>query len=264
MAQAPHWRGDIAGAAGTMPVSALRSVDPLEQNCCQEERADHERQPGIPSRWPASGARAGLQSADESPRGFVPGPTWRAPASGNTSLSMRPRDGRSIGILEVGRATGVPVFHSHGSGGSSRLEALLVARAAVRLIALDRPGIGRCDPCHHDRLLDWPEKVVEVAGALKKRKFAVLGMSAGGPYALACAARIPHRLTACGPPLLPPSLLHVPAPPGCASRGVLPGGSRRPSRRFCVWPCRSNGVGRIRRKKSATIPVPQTRRCAVR
>jgi pimeloyl-ACP methyl ester carboxylesterase len=113
---------------------------------------------------------------------------------------MRTRDGRSIGVLEVGEAAGVPVFHFHGSG-SSRLEAVLVADAAknagVRLISLDRPGVGQSDLCHRDRLLDWPESVVEVADALKIRKFAVLGMSAGGPYALACAASIPHRLTAC-------------------------------------------------------------------
>jgi pimeloyl-ACP methyl ester carboxylesterase len=114
---------------------------------------------------------------------------------------MRTRDGRSIGVLEVGRPAGVPVFHFHGSG-SSRLEALLVADAAekagVRLIALDRPGIGQSDPCRRNRLLDWPEKVVEVADALKIPRFAVVGMSAGGPYALACAAGIPDRLTACG------------------------------------------------------------------
>ena len=29
-------------------------------------------------------------------------------------------------------------------------------------------------------------------------RFAVEGLSAGGPYALACAYKIPHRLTACG------------------------------------------------------------------
>jgi pimeloyl-ACP methyl ester carboxylesterase len=82
---------------------------------------------------------------------------------------MRTRDGRNIGVLEVGQAAGVPVFHFHGSG-SSRVEALLVAGAAektgVRLIALDRPGIGRSDPCDRDRLLDWPDQVVEVADAL--------------------------------------------------------------------------------------------------
>jgi pimeloyl-ACP methyl ester carboxylesterase len=130
---------------------------------------------------------------------------------------MRTRDGRSIGVLEVGQAAGVPVFHFHGSG-SSRLEAVLVADAAkkagVRLIALDRPGVGQSDPCDRDRLLDWPEQVVEVADALKIQKFAVLGMSAGGPYALACAAAIPHRLTACALicAVAPPELIRRAAP----------------------------------------------------
>ena len=130
---------------------------------------------------------------------------------------MQTRDGRRIGVLEVGQAAGVPVFHFHGAG-SSRLEAVLVADAAkkagVRLIALDRPGVGRSDPCHRARLLDWPEKVLEVADALKIQKFAVLGMSAGGPYALACAATIPHRLTACALicAVAPPELIQRAAP----------------------------------------------------
>lgn len=124
------------------------------------------------------------------------------PGAGSEPDSIvRVRGDRQVGILEVGRAADVPIFHFHGSG-SSRLEALLAAKAAensgVRLIALDRPGIGRSEPCDHARLLDWPDTVVDVADALELSKFAVLGISAGGPYALACAARIPHRLTACG------------------------------------------------------------------
>ena len=163
-------------------------------------------------------------------RGFVPqrqrqggvaecvGVLLRVPVSGRERiLRMRTRDGRSIGVLELGQAAGAPVFHFHGSG-SSRLEAVLVADAAkkagVRLIALDRPGVGQSDPCHRDRLLDWPEKVVEVADALKIQKFAVLGMSAGGPYALACAATIPHRLTTCALvcAVAPPALIRHAAP----------------------------------------------------
>src|SRR5439155_21285508 len=40
--------------------------------------------------------------------------------------------------------------------------------------------------------------VVEAADALGIARFAVLGVSGGGPYALACAAKIPDRLTAAG------------------------------------------------------------------
>lgn len=116
-------------------------------------------------------------------------------------FTIRLRDGRSMGIASVGRDDGFPIIHCHGSG-SSRLEVKLLAAQAseegVRLIGLDRPGIGRSDPKHGYRLLDWPDDVVEVADHLGIEGFAVEGISAGGPYALACAYKIPHRLTACG------------------------------------------------------------------
>ena len=60
--------------------------------------------------------------------------------------TLRLRNGRIVGFLQVGKADGPVVFHFHGHG-SSRLEALLVSEQAVslgvRLIAVDRPGIGR-------------------------------------------------------------------------------------------------------------------------
>jgi pimeloyl-ACP methyl ester carboxylesterase len=109
-------------------------------------------------------------------------------------------DGRTLGYLQVGAPDGPTVFHFHGHG-SSRLEALMLADQAtalgVRVIALDRPGIGRSDPKSGDRLLDWPADVAAAADALNIGRFAVQGMSAGGPYALACAHSIPQRLTAC-------------------------------------------------------------------
>lgn len=110
------------------------------------------------------------------------------------------RDGRTLSYLEVGPVTGVPVFHFHGHG-SSRLEALALEEAAerarVRLIALDRPGIGYSDPKSGDRLLDWPADVVQAAELLGFERFAVQGMSAGGPFALACAYALSDRVTAC-------------------------------------------------------------------
>ncbi len=111
------------------------------------------------------------------------------------------RDGRTVGIASAGKSNGFPIIHCHGSG-SSRLEVNLLAAAAseagVRLIGLDRPGIGRSDRAAGYRLLDWPDDVVEVAHQLGVERYATLGISAGGPYALACAYKIPHRLTACG------------------------------------------------------------------
>jgi pimeloyl-ACP methyl ester carboxylesterase len=114
---------------------------------------------------------------------------------------VRLRDGRALAYLQVGAADGFPVFYFHGHG-SSRLEVRFFAEAAadcgVRLIGLDRPGIGRSDAKLGAGLLDWPDDVAAVADALGIGRFAVAGFSAGGPYALACAYKIPSRLTACG------------------------------------------------------------------
>ncbi len=82
---------------------------------------------------------------------------------------------------------------------SSRLNghadaAVLVAHRS-RWIAIDRPGIGLSDFQPRRTLLDWPEDVVELADALGFDRFGVVGVSAGGPYAAACAYKIPERLT---------------------------------------------------------------------
>ena len=93
---------------------------------------------------------------------------------------------------------GKPIFYFHGWPGS-RLEAKLAAPTArrfnARLIAVDRPGFGGSDFKPNRTLLDWPLDVCEVADALGIDRFAVAGVSGGGPYALACARRIPERLT---------------------------------------------------------------------
>jgi pimeloyl-ACP methyl ester carboxylesterase len=123
-------------------------------------------------------------------------------ATGKSGDSIiRLRDGRRLAILEVGKSDGSPIFHFHGNG-SSRLEALTVQAEAehlgVRLICLDRPGIGGSDERRGYRLLDWPDDVVDVADQLGIEHFAVESLSGGAPFALVCAYKIPHRLTACG------------------------------------------------------------------
>ncbi len=119
---------------------------------------------------------------------------------GEPFATLALKDGRRLGYLDVGPADGPVVFHFHGHG-SSRLEALMfsaaAARTGLRVIALDRPGIGRSDPKSGDRLLDWPGDVAEAADLLGIPRFAVQGMSAGGPYALACAYALGPRVIAC-------------------------------------------------------------------
>lgn len=118
-----------------------------------------------------------------------------------TDEALTLRDGRTLGYAEYGCPEGEPGFYFHGHPGS-RLEAQLAHEAAalkgVRIIALDRPGYGRSDFQPGRKILDWPNDVTEAADALGIQRFAVLGGSGGGPYALACARAIPERLTKAG------------------------------------------------------------------
>jgi pimeloyl-ACP methyl ester carboxylesterase len=110
-------------------------------------------------------------------------------------------DGRTLGYAEYSSADGKALFYFHGHPGA-RLEAKFLAAQAVqtgvRLIGIDRPGMGLSSFKAERRLLDWPDDVVELADSLHLDHFAVVGFSGGGPYAVACAYKIPQRLTACG------------------------------------------------------------------
>nr|AUN37583.1 alpha/beta hydrolase fold family hydrolase [uncultured bacterium] len=63
------------------------------------------------------------------------------------------------------------------------------------MIVAERPGYGGSDRQPGRKLLDWPGDVTALADTVGLDRFAVLGVSGGGPYALACAAQIPDRLT---------------------------------------------------------------------
>ncbi len=77
-------------------------------------------------------------------------------------------------------------------------DASVAARLGVRLIAPDRPGMGRSDFQPGRSLLDWADDVAALADALTLPRFAVLGFSGGGPFAAACAFRLGARVTALG------------------------------------------------------------------
>ncbi|MCI0529210.1 MAG: alpha/beta hydrolase [Nitrospira sp.] len=108
-------------------------------------------------------------------------------------------DRRWLGYAEYGDLAGKPVFFFHGLPGS-RLQHhpdnSIASSLHARILAMDRPGFGISTYKSGRRLLDWPDDVVELADALKIDRFAVVGVSGGGPYAAACAYKIPHRLTA--------------------------------------------------------------------
>lgn len=109
---------------------------------------------------------------------------------------------RQIGFAEFGDPQGRAVFWLHGTPGARRqipLEARVFAeQRGIRLIGLDRPGIGSSTPFQYDNVLSFANDFTTIADTLGVDKMAVVGLSGGGPYTLGCAAALPERVVAAG------------------------------------------------------------------
>lgn len=107
---------------------------------------------------------------------------------------------RELGYAEYGPVTGRPLLWFHGTPGGRRQIAPEMRQAVfergVRLIAVERPGIGDSTPHLYAALVDWAADVEMVCDALGLGRVAVAGLSGGGPYALACAHEMPERVVA--------------------------------------------------------------------
>lgn len=105
---------------------------------------------------------------------------------------LRLADSRLLGFAEYGDPQGYPVFAFHGAPGCRhmfRLADPLACEKGFRLIAPDRPGYSLSSPSPSRSLSDWPKDVGALADHLGVDRFAVIGVSGGGPYAAATAAR---------------------------------------------------------------------------
>lgn len=108
------------------------------------------------------------------------------------------RGGRVIAWHEFGcsdnpRAT---VLYCHGTPGSG-YEALFFDEAArelgVRVVALDRPGLGASDAVDSRTVGGWvDDDVAAVVEHLGVKKVSVIGFSGGSPHAMGIAARMPE------------------------------------------------------------------------
>ena len=68
----------------------------------------------------------------------------------------------------------------------------------VRIIGVDRPGIGTSTPHLYDNVLDWTGDLSLLADHLGIDTLRIIGLSGGGPYALAAGAAMPERVHGVG------------------------------------------------------------------
>jgi pimeloyl-ACP methyl ester carboxylesterase len=109
-------------------------------------------------------------------------------------------DGRALGYSAWGDPDGAPVLGFLGTSLSwlAHLGDEAPRAAGVRLILVDRPGYGLSDLQPGRTLLDWPRDVTELVDDLDIERFAVFGMSGGGPHAAACGYALADRITTLG------------------------------------------------------------------
>jgi pimeloyl-ACP methyl ester carboxylesterase len=112
---------------------------------------------------------------------------------------LRLADGRRLTYSETGPRDGIPVLYCHGAIGTPLVGTVdletITGELGVRYIAISRPGIGGSDPAPGRTVLQFAADVAELIDALEIERLAVVGVSAGGPYALAVAHELEVRVS---------------------------------------------------------------------
>ncbi len=107
-------------------------------------------------------------------------------------------DGRRVTYVEVGPADGRAVLYCPGAIGTPLTASNELASVAdelgIRHLAVSRPGTGGSDRAPGRTLLSFADDIAALADALELERFDVVGVSAGGPYALAVAHRLSRRV----------------------------------------------------------------------
>jgi pimeloyl-ACP methyl ester carboxylesterase len=115
-----------------------------------------------------------------------------------TDATVVDASGATVGVYTYGAADGRPVFALHGvpaCGAGFDWADEPARERGIRLIAPDRPGVGRSAQRPDWQVADYPAMLASLADALEIDRFAVLGYSGGGPYAVACAVALADRVT---------------------------------------------------------------------
>lgn len=108
-------------------------------------------------------------------------------------------DGRTLAFTDAGAPGGLPILYFHGAPGG-RLDVAWMedafGAAGVRVVSADRPGYGGSSLSPRRSMSDWPRDIAVLADHLDIDRFAVMGLSSGGPYVAACAALLGDRVVA--------------------------------------------------------------------
>ncbi len=113
-------------------------------------------------------------------------------------MEVRRADGSVIAVEVAGEPGAAPVLLCHGLA-DSRLSAGWFGQAArdlgLLMVAPDRPGTGGTAFRRMACVADWVTDAALVLDALRADSAALLGISGGGPFAAACAAAMPGRIS---------------------------------------------------------------------
>ena len=112
------------------------------------------------------------------------------------------REDRRISFAEYGPRRGPAIIWMHGTPGARRQIPLEIREYAdqqgVRIIGLDRPGIGSSTPYLYPNILDWTHDLELILDTLAIDTVRLIGLSGGGPYVLAAGAALPDRVYGVG------------------------------------------------------------------
>jgi pimeloyl-ACP methyl ester carboxylesterase len=103
--------------------------------------------------------------------------------------TMQLNDGRKLAWSEWGPVDGVPVLFCTGAGmsGSLGFGTNYLSQLGLRLIAIDRPGLGLSTPHPNKTLSSWADDTQELIQAHNLDNVLAVGFSQGAPFALTLA-----------------------------------------------------------------------------
>jgi pimeloyl-ACP methyl ester carboxylesterase len=109
---------------------------------------------------------------------------------------------RRLGYADFGARRGRTIVWLHGTPGARRQipdqARRLANRQGLRIIGIDRPGVGDSTPHLYDAIADFASDLACVLDRLGVERCAVVGLSGGGPYALASASVLAERIVTVG------------------------------------------------------------------